>query len=428
MEDQKIYEFHPEKSNINTDTFFKINQERDVTNQAKQLIKTFENKYSGSNNQRRATTEINQISQNNPSYQILSVKNKGRDDLNSYDVYSQRDYIIPSKKKSSSSSAQQAYNLMLKENQRLKKRVMELIIENQNLRNILNSNNFPSPINSFNRQSQMFGPDSENNINIYNNNNLMNIPFNDKRFFEESIESAIKANMKLPHNNINKINNNLIDLKKEYNTNTNNSKMGYLRKNKKYNNNKINNKENNIDYSASNLNNNANDEYSQLINEYKNKKMKLEQQDLINEKDISNKYHTLKNNYNELQNKNIDLMITIQKMRNDNEVLTRQLEELSRQKKNLDINKYKIKNKVKSDNNINNEGGSNNLNELKALKSKYSELEKYVEDIMKEKREVNKEDKMRKSNISEILAQNKELKNIINDLKKNEREKKNRFE
>ena len=122
MEDQKIYEFQPEKNNSNTDNYFKINQEMDVTNQAKQLIKTFDNKLLGSNNQRKATTEINQISQNNPSYQILSVKNKGRDDLNSYDFYSQKDYIIPSKKKSSNTIGQQAYNLMLKENKRLKKK------------------------------------------------------------------------------------------------------------------------------------------------------------------------------------------------------------------------------------------------------------------------------------------------------------------
>ena len=375
MEDPKNYVESNAYNNYygQTDSNFDLNQEKNITNKAKEMIKTFKNQYlvSNDNNQRITTTEINQINQNYQPYQVLEVKNKAREDLNSYDYYfgSSRGgnrENTPTRNKYIDEKVEHNIDFIGQENAKLKKQVMDLMLENKNLQNKIN-NNYPSPIlnkdnfsniNSINRQEQMYKPESENinmnNINMNLNNNMMNIPLNDKKFLEESIESIIKTNMKLGQNiqNNNDMKKNLFELKKY-----DNYKMGYLKKNKNYNqdnysqnnyntNNYNLNNDNNYQYSAMNNNYNNNDkyltimnEYNQLLEDYKSNKLKLEklQQDLESRKNINSKYKALNNNYIELQNRNKELVITIQKMKNDNTVLTHHIEELNKQKKLLKI-------------------------------------------------------------------------------------------
>ena len=154
----------------------------------------------------------------------MPFQNKTKEDLNSYDFYlsSSRGNITP-RSNYISHSTQQTYNIMTQENVNLKKQLMDLVLENKNLQNkinnnllspiILKENNF-SNINSINRQSQIFSPFSDKNINIFSK--TTNLPSNEKKNFEESVESIIKTNTKLvkKNNNIKNIENEL--KKKEY--------------------------------------------------------------------------------------------------------------------------------------------------------------------------------------------------------------------
>ena len=370
-----------------TDNNYDLNQDKNVTAKAKEIMKNFRNQYLSNidSNERILNTDINQMPQNYPGYQMLSAQNKAREDLNSYDFYfgSSRGpnrNITPTRNNNFKDNTEHNIDLMNLENAKLKKHLKELEIENKNLQNRLNNNNnnYPSPIilkdnnnfnnmNSINRQEQMIRVESDNNMNInnINNNNINNlqtIPLNDKKFFEESIESIIKTNMRLGQNN-NEIKKNINELKR-----IGNYKMGYPRKNNNYNrmnynpninynynNNYINNQNENINpYTYSNMNNNLNNnlninnnmnnnneriltmnDYNQLLDDYRTNKIKLEnlQLEMENKKDIFNKYRMLNSNYSDLQNRNKELVLTVQKMKNDNTVLTRHIEDLNKQKK-----------------------------------------------------------------------------------------------
>ena len=86
MEDPKNYVESNAYNNYygQTDNNYDLNQEKNITNKAKEMIKTFKNQYlvSNDNNQRITTTEINQINQNYQPYQVLEVKNKAREERN----------------------------------------------------------------------------------------------------------------------------------------------------------------------------------------------------------------------------------------------------------------------------------------------------------------------------------------------------------
>ena len=402
-------------------------QEKTITSKAKETIKNFKNQYllnNNNNSQRIVSTEANQISQKYPGYQMIS--NKVREELNSYDYYFSPDRNLNKKvnitKKQNVENKEHNIDIMNQENTKLKKQLLDLVLENKNLQNRIN-NNYPSPIliknnnfsdfNSVNRQEKISRDELDNNIYNNNNYNIKTVPSNDQKFLEQSMESIIKTNLKLGQNN-NDARKNIFDLKQ-----MENYKMGYLRTN---NNNNINNYSNknfnnynntsnlNINpnektYSYPNfnninqlLNNNNNDnryvslmnDYNQLSEDYKSNKIQLDNvlHEMENKKGLSNKYRILTNNYNDLQNRNKELILTIQKMKNDNSVLTRHVEDLTRQKKNLENNLSKTK-KGKNNNN-------SNINELKTLRNKYIELQKYIENIMKEKQEVDKNERKKK--------------------------------
>ena len=426
MEDPKNFVNQPELNAFNdyysqTDSNYDPNREKNITNKAKETIKNFKNQYlmTNDNNQRILPTEINQ-NQNaqNYSYQILPMSNKVREDMNSYDYFfggnkNGNRSITPSNNKNEMRNEKVEHNIDLisQENNKLKKQVMDLVLENKNLQNKIN-NNYPSPIlvkdnnfnnfNSINRQEPFFKTESENNMNF---NNIMNVPLNDKKFLEESIESVIKTNMKLGQNN-NEMKKNLYELKKYGNykmgskRTPNYKQNNYNMNNYNFNNMNINSNENNYPYSNYNQNINNNNEkyfsiindYNQLMESYKAAKIKNDslQQELENRKGLANKYRILSNNYLDLQNRNKELIITIQKMKNDNSVLTRHIDNLNKQKKSVENNLYKLKNKNA---NVNNNENSKNIHELKVLKNKYTELQKYIEDIMKEKQDSDKNER-----------------------------------
>ena len=216
MEDQKNFVNQNEPNIYNNyynqaETNYDINQEKNITNKAKEMIKTFKNQYfiNNDNNQRVGTMEINQIPQNYPLYQMLPISNKAKEDLNAYDYYFSSNRgtnrnITPTRNKFGNEKVEHNIDLINQENEKLKKQVMDLVLENKNLQNKIVNKNYPSPIitkdnnftniNSLNRQEQKFKAESENNINF--NNNMMAMPINDKKFLEESIESIIKTNMR----------------------------------------------------------------------------------------------------------------------------------------------------------------------------------------------------------------------------------------
>ena len=425
MEDPKNFGNKTESNIYNnyysqTDSNIDINQERSITNKAKEMIKSFKNQYLSNidKSPQICPTEINQNSQNYKSYQLLPGANKVREELNSYDYFFSSNKgvnpnLTPTKNKYQYEKPIPNVEIMSQENAKLKKQLMDLVIENKNLQNKIN-NNYPSPLlikdnfsnmNSINRQNQIYRAESDNNIE----NNNINAPKTDKRFMEESIESIIKTNMRLGGNNNNEIKRNA-EIKKYGNT----SNMGFLKSNTNFNTNSFNSN----NYNPNNINVNPNEninayanfsnnyingkyyslmnDYNQLLEDYKNTKIKLDnyQGILENQKGLSNKYRILNNNYVDLQNRNKELIITIQKMKNDNSVLQRHIGELNKQKKNLENNlKSKSKNK-----NINNNDNSRNISELKVLKNKYTELQKYIEDIMREKQEVDKNERKKKIN------------------------------
>ena len=295
MEDQNIYEYQPEPNIYNnyfsqTENNFDLNQGRNITNQAKQMIRTFKNQYLNNNNARVLSTDANQMSQKYPSYQNFPPQKKEKEDLNLYDYYfnTSRD-ITPIRKRNYNENTQQTYNIMSQENIKLKRQIKDLSIENKNLKNKINNRNVLSPIVikdnnlsyilSNNRQNPLSKEDSDNNIIFYNNNVLSN----DKKFSDESIDSIAKANKKLGQNNIN--------IKRIHSGSYGGNKFGYLRKNKNYNNLNINLEENNPNpnYLLNNLNQNINNDinnnneylsikndYNKLLIEYKNTKRLLE--------------------------------------------------------------------------------------------------------------------------------------------------------
>ena len=422
MEDQKNFGNKTESNIYNnyysqTDSNIDINQERNITNKAKEMIKSFKNQYLSNieKSPQICPTEINQNSQNYKSYQLLPGANKAREELNSYDyLFSSNKGVnpnlTPTKNKYQYEKPIPNVEIMSRENAKLKNQLMDLVIENKNLKNRIN-NNFPSPLlikdnfsgmNSFNMQNQVYRGESDNNMEMNKNRNA---PKTDKRFMEESIESVIQTNTRLGGNNN-------IEIKRNYNIKKygNNSNMGFAKSNTNFNTSSFNSN----NYNPNNININPNEninayanfsnnyingkyydllnDYNQLLEEYKNNKNKLVnlQGILENQKGLSNKYRILNNNYIDLQNRNKELIITIQKMKNDNSVLQRHIGELNKKTKNLE-NNLKSKSKNKSNNN-----DSHNISELKVLKSKYTELQKYIEDIMREKQEVDKNERKKK--------------------------------
>ena len=266
MEDQNIYEYQPEPNIYNnyfsqTESNFDLNQGRNITNQAKQMIRTFKNQYLNNNNARILSTDSNQISQNYPSYKILPPQNKHKEDINLYDYYfnTSRD-ITPIRKRNYNENTQQTYNIMSQENIKLKRQIKDLSIENKNLKNKINNRNALSPIvikdNNLsyiianNRYNPLSKEDSDNNLIFYNNN----VPPKDKKFSDESIDSIAKATKKIGQNNIN--------LKRIHSGSYGGNKFGYLRKNKNYNNLNNNLDENNLNpnYSINNLYQNINND------------------------------------------------------------------------------------------------------------------------------------------------------------------------
>ena len=94
MEGPKNYEDIGESNAFNnylsqTNSNYDTDQQKNITNKAKEMIKSFKNQYfiNNDNTQRELTTEVNQIPKNYPSFQKLPIQNKAKEDLNSYDYY-----------------------------------------------------------------------------------------------------------------------------------------------------------------------------------------------------------------------------------------------------------------------------------------------------------------------------------------------------
>ena len=410
---------------------YDINQNKIITNRAKELIKNFKKQHqididnNNDENQKILPTDINRIT---------FSQQKAREELKSYDYYirgegkeNKQEVPQPQKNNLINEIPTQNIDLMNQENAKLKKQVMNLILENNNLKNKVNFNNNNKSFMSHKiyRNNNNYIPknDFENNISMNANNRNDNIAMNDKMFLEKSMESIIKSNMRMGQKN----NNN--DFCKSINlTNNNNNKILYTQRNPNCNYNNIgfgnqnyidnilnmnNNIYNNRNYSS---NNNIMSDYNQLLNEYRNTKFKLDniQFELQNNKSIENKYRILNNNYNDIKNRNKELIITIQKLKNDNAALSQHIEELSKQKRKAES---KLKNKIKiniENNNI------NNINELKALKNRYTELQKNLEDMMKSKKEAANNEYRKRNERNVLLNENKKLKNEINNYKKKE--------
>ena len=402
------------------DNFDYSNQNKIITNKAKELIKNFKKQHqididnNNNENQKILSTEINQIS---------SSQQKAREELKSYDYYirgegkEKNENISPSIQKNNlvNEIPIQNIDMMNQENAKLKKQVMNLIQENNNLKNKVNYNN----------SNKSFISQNENNISMNINRNN-NIPMNDKMFLEKSMESIIKSNIRFGQKN----NNN--DYYKNINMNNNNNKILYNQRSPNYNYNynyngikpqnyidniiNMNNMNNNI-YNNRSSPNIIND-YNQLLNDYRNTKYRLDnlQIELQNNKGLENKYRILNNNYTDVKNRNKELIITIQKLKNDNVALSQHIEELTKQKKRAES---KLKNKIK----INIENNNvNNINELKALKNRYTELQKNLEDMMKSKKEAANNEYRKRNERNVLLSENKKLKNEINNLQKSETE------
>ena len=394
-----------------TDNNLERSQDKNITNKAKELIRTFKNQYlinNKDNNQRILTTEINQIPQNYTSNQLFPDSNRPKYDINSYEYNFNNNLGIEQNTPIKQNYMNNNIDIMNQENAKLKKQLIDLLLENKNLQNKINNNitSYPSPIlfnnDNFIRPERNFRAESETNINIYSNNNMLNMPPSDKKFLEESIESIIKTNMKYPQKNERKSTTSDINRNKKafirdnntYKTNTNFNPSNLNAKNfnitnynyqpnssKKNKNENIYNKtyNNNINTNLNNINSNLDNnndkfltimnDYNQLLEDFKSNKMKLDslQHELEIKKNISNKYKALNNNYIELQNRNKELIITIQKMKSDNTVLTKHIEDLNKLKRNLESNLNKIKNKNR---NKSMDDNNNNINELKILRNK----------------------------------------------------------
>ena len=272
---------------IRTENNYDFNQNKIITNRAKEIIKNFRKQHklekaNNNNEQRTLPTDINQLS---------TSQKKAKEELKAYDYYirgkenikelpSQNNNIINELPK-------QNTNLMNQENEKLKKQVMNLINENNNLKTKINNNN---------RQ------------NIISNNPNENIQRNDKIFLEESIESMIKSNMRPYQNNNNaRFKNNINSMNNNRNVYPNSSNSYNI---ENYNmNNNLNTNFNNEKYL------NIVNDYNNLLKQYNNIKFKFEslQNEMINNKGLSNRYRILNNNYIELQKRNKELIILVQK-------------------------------------------------------------------------------------------------------------------
>ncbi len=115
------------------------------------------------------------------------------------------------------------YDIINQENSNLRRQIMELEAENQNLQiQINNQENYPllnnniNPTNNRNSQNSFFNNKSEqimkiendNFINLNNaiNNNIINAPYKNQKFVQDSIETIIKTNMILGSNKKNNSN------------------------------------------------------------------------------------------------------------------------------------------------------------------------------------------------------------------------------
>ena len=421
------------QTEINNYPDYNANQNRIITNRAKELIKNFKKQHqididnNINENQKILTTEINPIS---------SSQQKAREELNSYDYYIRGEGKVKTENNNPPSQKNNLVNeipiqnieMMNQENAKLKKQVMNLILENNNLKNKVNYNNnnnnksFISQKVFRNNNNNMYIPKNEFENNISMNQNINNIPMNDKMFLEKSMESIIKSNMRLGQkNNNNKLLYNQRSPNYNYNYNYNYNKginsQNYIDNIINMNNmNNINN--NNIYNNNRNYPPNIINDYNKLLNEYRNTKFKLDnlQFEYQNNKGIENKYHILNKNYSDVKNRNKELILQIQKLKSDNAILSQHIEEITKQKKRAES---KLKNKIKiniENNNI------NNINELKALKNRYTELQKNLEDMMKSKKENASNEYRKRNERNVLLSENKKLKNEINNLKKNETE------
>jgi hypothetical protein len=376
---------------------FCSNNERNVMNKAKESIKSFRTQFLNNNeNNKIMLTEENIINQNNQRlpYQPLSEMNKAREELKDYDLYF-----------GSGKNKNTDFDYINQENNELRKQIMELISENKNLQNKINNDNNIDYINNLNTIDNK--PERDNIIK--DNNNPL------KDYMEESIESIIKTNAKRSSNkyknyqSISSIDRkiNSVDNKKKF------KKNRLYELNYDYNDNKLNNNNHKI---IINNNDNNDGQYLNVINNYnlllesynKNKKkLEILQRELENKKIELNKYQGLNNNYSDVQKRNKELAITVQKMKNDNIILTQHIEELSKQKKKLEKNITKLKKNSSNNNN------TDTMKELLILKNKYSELQKYFDKITKEKEDRDKSEKKNKVKLNQLINENNELKNNL---------------
>lgn len=380
-------------------------------NEAKKMIKSFRNQFLNNNEkaQKVISTEDNIQGSKIPASYGLSLNNKEREEFNDYDYFFGsgrkqnlnspiRNQIIENQNDNFSPDLE----LIDQENKKLRRQIMDLVNENQALQNKINNNNIDySPIlfsdNRLNNFQSIEKPEkvmilekTNNNLNkmnnikimnnnILNNNNIennpVNVPLADQKFMEESIASIIKTNMNLDSNKKEKSKKNSQKIKKVGGGNTKDNKI-YIRNNN-YNNNI------NFDEYLKVINN-----YNQLLEDYNNVKIKYEnlQKEVDNKKAQSNKYQTLNSNYSDLQKRNKELVITVQKMRSDNIILTKHIEEMGKHKKNLESKINKLKK------NMNN----GNENELRNLRYKNAQMNKIVEEVMKERDEYEKNEKKKK--------------------------------
>ena len=192
-------------------------------NEAKKMIKSFRNQFLNNNEKTKKviSTEDNIQSNKIPiSSYGLSINNKEREELNDYDLYFGsdvkqntnspiRNQIIENQNDNFNPDLE----LIDQENKKLRRQIMDLVNENQNLQNKINNNNIDySPIlfsdNRINNFQSVEKPEKlmileknnnnnlkkMNNIKIINNNTLnnnnyiennpVNVPFVNQKFMK----------------------------------------------------------------------------------------------------------------------------------------------------------------------------------------------------------------------------------------------------
>ena len=314
-----------------------INIDQEVINQDKGPINSFHNQYSLEQNNDKNIEEIN-INTN-----IIN---------NGYDSNSCMKFNQPNKFNNNN------YDKVNLENQNLKKQLIELMSENQNLQTQINNHDYEySPfytddnsnkynyinnkqmynmnLNSYDKFEQEMKLENDNDINF---NNIMTPSYKNQKYVDDSIESIIKTNMNLSPKNkskniykknfIRNPNNNIHTRisKPQYNIITYEPIIPQNFKNIKI----KTNKKNDIAEYFTNI-----DEYNELLEDYHKTKIKLEslKKEIEVKKSNSSKYKKLESNYKDLQKRNKDLVITIQKMKSDNLILTQYIDDLIKKKK-----------------------------------------------------------------------------------------------